>query len=236
MLAIGTTNQKSAPSLKPSTVLRASLRARGKRPGSITYFYSSKNSRDLVFSTDIEFCCGLLLEGDERVKFYEIESTFIDNHIASSAYLGRKPTFIMFNHDGSVGYREVISSENKVASISHDDHIFSDAAGVEWDIFSHHQISANLRFIHDWLLISPILAQTRYSIAAKWGGLSTTVISKIGERTTLNDLKRVCAEPWDEVFSVAFRLVQLGVAASDLATHPLSPKTELTIREFCHGS
>lgn len=79
---------KNMNALKPSAALRSAMRARGRRTGSITYFYSSKNNRDLIFGTELEFSCGLLLEADERVKNYEIDSGLINYHLDKKAFLG----------------------------------------------------------------------------------------------------------------------------------------------------
>lgn len=139
----------------------------------------------------------------------------------------------MIHHDGSVLYRKTKYLEVISFNIEDDRNIlFADAAGVSWDYFTEDQARSNLRLIHDWLLICTVLAQTRYSVTAKWISLSRDVISTIGNGIFLEDLQKMCDQPWDEIFSTAFKLVQLGVIKSDLDSLPLSPKTILNIGQF----
>lgn len=219
---------KNTNALKPSAALRSAIRARGRRTGSITYFYSPKNNKDLIFSNELEFCCGLLLEADERVKTYEVDSGLIDYHLDNAVFLGDKPNFIIIHHDGSILYRKTKYMEIMSLNLEEDKNKFyADAAGVSWDYFTENQARSNIRLIHDWLLISTVLAQTRYSVKAKWGSLSRDVITTIGNGADLEHLQKMCYQPWDEIFSTVFKLVQLGIISSDLETLPLSPKTLL---------
>lgn len=219
---------KNTNALKPSAALRSAMRARGRRTGSITYFYSPKNNQDLIFSNELEFCCGLLLEADERVKTYEVDPGLIDYHLDNTTFLGDKPNFVVIHHDGSILYRKTKYMEIISLNIEEEKNkFFADSAGVSWDYFTEDHARRSLRLIHDWLLISTVLAQTRYSVAAKWGSLSRDVISTIGNGIILENLQKMCDQPWDEVFSTVFKLVQLGIIESDLESLPLSPQTVL---------
>ncbi|MBS3018380.1 hypothetical protein DJFAAGMI_01112 [Comamonas sp. PE63] len=189
MYSPGVSDLKHSAALKPSAALRSAIRARGRRTGSITYFYSPKNNRDLIFSTELEFCCGLLLEADEQVKNYEVDSELINYHLNSIAYLGDKPNFIIYFHDGSTIYRKteyLVESKNNIKEEKNK--FFADAAGISWDYFTEHQARSNLRIIHDWILISAVLSQTRLSVKSKWNNLSREVVSNIGDGITLGGL------------------------------------------------
>lgn len=230
---------KGRSPLRPSKALRSALAKRGKACGTITYFFSSKNDRDILLASDLEFAHALLCEADESVKSYETDAEPVFAFVENEGYCGSKPDAIVKFWSGSSQYREV-----KYLGDQGNEHALlqaeiqrraAETVGASWTWFSEKDANTHARLLHDWLHIAPVLIQSRIDVKARWEYLARWVIEAAREGVTLGDLRNRSQDPWELVFSTIFRLVQLGMLASDLQVKPLSPATLITPREAHHA-
>lgn len=225
---------KGRTPLRASKTLRSALRRRGKSVGSITYFYSSKNDKDVVFSSDLEFVHGVLLEADETVKSYDIDPNRVFAYLEGKGFLGSKPDAIVKLWSGQTRYVEVKYLEDQAgdrAVIQAEvQRRAAHSVSAEWSWFSEKDAMAKNRLLHDWLQIAPVLAQTRLEVKARWDYLMKWVLSATEEETSLGELRRYSKEPWELIFSTTLLLVQRGKLCSDLELNPLSERTVITRR------
>jgi hypothetical protein len=225
--------------LRASSTLRSALKKRGKSVGTISYFYSSKNDRDIVFSTDLEFVHGVLLEADETVKDYDVDPDRVISFVEGEGFLGSKPDAIVNLWSGRTRYVEVkyLKDQGHGRSVLQAETQKRAAAVVhaDWCWFSEKDADAKDRLLHDWLHIAPVIAQTRFEVKARWKHLGHWVLQASREETTLQELKKTSQDPWELVFPTIFRLVQLGLLRSDLETRPLSSATIIAPRQVHHA-
>lgn len=221
--------------LRASRTLRSALRMRGKSVGSITYFYSAKNDRDIVFSSDLEFAHGVLLEADETVKSYDVDPDRVVAWIEGKGYLGSKPDAIVKLWSGRTRYVEVKYLEDqrhkRAALQAEIQKRAADSVNADWCWFSENGVYDKNRLLHDWLQIAPVLAQSRVEVKSRWEYLMKWVLEASIEETTLGNLKRCAKDPWELVFSTTFLLVQRGKLRSDLEMRPLSADTVIAPRD-----
>jgi hypothetical protein len=220
---------KGRAPLRASSALRSALKKRGKSVGSITYFYSSKNERDIVFSTELEFAHGLLLEADETVKNYDVDPDRVIAFVEGEGYLGSKPDAIVKLWSGRTRYVEVkyLNDQGHGRSVlqAETQKRAAEAVSADWRWFSEKDVNAKERVLHDWLQIAPVLDQTRDVVKASWAYLGKWVLHACRTETTLGQLEQMTQDPWELIFATTFRLVQLGKLRSDLETRPLSADT-----------
>lgn len=230
---------KSRAPFRPSRTLRSALRERGKSVGSITYFYSSKNGKDVLFSTELQFACGVLLEADERVKSYEMDTGLITRQLEELGYVGEMPDAVIARWGSRLQFLEIRrskSAQSGGARFSREQkRLAADAVGADWDTFDDGRVEANVRIFHDWIHVAPVLDQTRLELDARWDFLSEKLRGACSRPTTLGDLKSLGLGSWDVVFSAIFRLVQRAVLSTDLDISPLSPATRVWLRGALHG-
>lgn len=220
--------------LRASKTLRSALRKRGKSVGSITYFYSAKNDRDIVFSSDLEFAHGVLLEADETVKNYDVDPDRVIAFIEGTGYLGSKPDAIVKLWSGRTRYVEVkyLEDQRRERAVLQAEiqKRAADSVNADWCWFSENDVKAKNRLLHDWLHIAPVLAQSRVEVKSRWEYLMKWVLEASHEETTLGNLKRCTKDPWELVFSTTLLLVQRGKLRSDLEMRPLSAETVIASR------
>lgn len=230
---------KSRAPLRPSRALRSALARRGRGVGTITYFFSAKNDRDIVLPSDLELAHALLLEADETVKAYDTNPDRVIAFIEREGYLGSKPDAVVTLWSGRSRYVEVkylADQGREHAQLQAEiQRRAADAAGAEWSWFSDEHARARERLLHDWLHIAPVLAQTRLDVKARWEYLAGWVLAATCEPTTLGQLQRRAEDPWELVFTTIFRLVQMGRLRTDLESKPMSPATVVAPREQRHG-
>lgn len=224
---------KGKSPLKASQKLREALQQRGHTPGSITFFYSAKNDRDIVVPSDIQFTHVLDLESDETVRAYDIDPARVYGHIQGQGYKGSKPDAHVTKHSGrtclvEVKYRVEINTPRAVIQADIQKQAAA-AIGADWTWYTDDDVTRHARVINDWLHIAPVLYQMRWDLASVWEPLTTDIIEQVrDEPATLGALESRHREQWALAFSAIWRLVQRGVLASDLALQPLSPATTLT--------
>ncbi|WP_139032112.1 hypothetical protein [Comamonas thiooxydans] len=225
--------------LRASQTLRSALRMRGKSVGSITYFYSAKNDQDVVFSSDLEFAHGLLLEADETVKSYDVDPDRVIAFIEGKGYLGSKPDAIVKLWSGRTRYVEVkyLEDQRRKRAVLQAEiqKRVADSVNADWCWFSEKDVQAKNRLLHDWLHIAPVLAQSRVEVKSRWEHLMKWVLEASREATTLGNLKRCTHDPWELVFSTTVLLVQLGKLRSDLEMRPLSAETMIAPRDVIYA-
>lgn len=73
--------------LRASSAVRSALAQRGKGVGSISYFYSPKNERDFVVSSDLEFYHFLHLEGSDEVQSYDLDPDRVSVYLVGRGYV-----------------------------------------------------------------------------------------------------------------------------------------------------
>lgn len=221
--------------LRASNALRSALRKRGKSVGTITYFYSAKNDRDVVFSSDLEFAHGVLLEADETVKSYDVDPDRVIAFVEGAGYLGSKPDAIVKLWSGQTCYVEVKyldeQGQGRAVLQAEIQKRAADSVNAGWRWFSEKDVHAKDRLLHDWLHIAPVLAQSRIEVKARWEYLGKWMLEATRAGTTLGDLQKCAEDPWELVFSATFRLVQLGKLRSDLEMRPLSAATVIAPRD-----
>ena len=217
---------KARNPLRASQALRAAIRKRGGQVGSITYFYSAKNNRDLVFSTEVAFACGVLLEADERVKGYELDDDQIKKQLAEQGFVGQIPSAIVTRWAERPLLLEVMADGRAISPSSRETRQ-SHAALIEaeWGLFDKQSAEAKSRLLHDWIQISPILSQHITQVSAQWDFLSKQVCTACFKPKTLGELRAFCLAPWELVFTTIFRLSQLSILTTDLDALPLSAST-----------
>jgi hypothetical protein len=225
--------------LRASNALRSALAKRAKSPGTITYFFSSKNNQDILLSTDLEFAHALLCEADENVKSYESDTDRVIAFVENEGYIGSKPDAIVKFWSGQVEYRKVMylggQGQEHALLQAEVQKRAAETVGAGWAWFSEKDVVANERLFHDWLHIAPVLAQSRIDVKARWEFLAKWVLEESREGTNLGNLHRRAQDPWELVFSATFRLIQLGRLSSDLQTKPLSSLTAITPRVVRNG-
>ena len=230
---------KSRTPLSASRALRSALAKRGKSVGTITYFYSAKNDRDIVVSSDLEFAHVLLLEATESVKAYDTDADRVIAFIEREGYLGSKPDAIVALWSGRTRFVEVkyLADKNRERALLQAEvqKRAAEAVGAEWSWFSEDEVHANERLLHDWLHIAPVLSQSRIEVKARWKYLADWVLEATREKTTLDKLRIRAEDPWELVFSATFRLVQAARLCTDLDSRPLSPNTVLMRRTSQHA-
>lgn len=230
---------KSRAPFRPSRALRSALRERGKSVGSITYFYSSKNSKDILFSTELEFACGVLLEADEGVKSYEVDAGLITRQLEELGYVGEMPDAVVARWGSRRQFLEIRRSKSaqpiSARSSREQRRVAADAVGADWDTFDDSCMEAKARIFHDWIHVAAVLDQTRLEVEARWDFLSKKLCLACSRPTTLGGLQSLGLESWDVVFAAVFRLVQQAVLSTDLDISPLSPATKIRLRGALHA-
>lgn len=230
---------KSRAPFRPSRALRSALRERGKAVGSITYFYSSKNGKDVLFSSELQFACGVLLEADEEVRSYEIDAVRIARQLEEFGYVGKMPDAVVTRWGSRLLFLEIRrskSASSKSSGSSNAERRFeADAVGADWDTFDDSRVEAKARIFHDWIQVAPVLDQTRLEVDARLDFLREKLCLACSRPTTLGDLQSLGIGSWDVVFSAIFRLVQSAVFSTDLGTKPLSPATKIRMRGALHA-
>ena len=226
---------KSKAPLRPSRALRSAMARRGRAAGTITYFFSAKNDRDIVLASDLEFAHALLLEADETVKAYDADPERVIAFVEREGYLGSKPDAVVTLWSGRTRYVEVKyvrdqGSEHAQLQAEVQKRA-ADAVGAQWSWFTDEHARAKLRLLHDWQHVAPVLAQARLEVKARWEYLADWVLTAAGSATTLGELQRDAQDPWDLVFATTFRLVQMGRLRTDLESKPISPATVVAPRE-----
>jgi hypothetical protein len=212
-------------------VLRAAIKARGGKVGSITFFYSAKNSRDIVFPNEVCFACGLLLEADELVKSYDFDPDRIQKQVSELGFEGDIPTAIVWRwnerpllllvrRNGTT----VTLSNKELARRS------AELIGFDWMLFDEQSVEQQSRLIHDWIHIAPVLAQHGTEVSAEWSFLSEQVKARCTKPTTLGALRDLGIAEWPFVFTTIFRLTQLSVLTTDINLNPLSSATVVKVR------
>lgn len=233
---------KGRAPLRASGTLRSALKKRGKSPGTLSYFYSAKNDRDIVLPTDLELCSALDLEADERVRSYDTDAARIVALVEGRGIGGSRPDVVVTGHDGSLRLREVTYSTERRAShalglgqkAAQADAAAAAVITCEW--FTEEDVHDRERLVHDWLHIAPVLHETSWRLAACWASLTRDVLSAVGcGPCSLGSLRQANLESWPLVFSAAWRLTQLGVLRSDLAAKPLSAGTTFTAGRQGHA-
>lgn len=226
---------KNQKPFKPSQALRSALKMRGRGVGTITYFYSAKNERDIVVPSDLQCALALSLEADESIKSWDSDPERIIALVEGEGHIGSKPDAIANHWSGRVGYIEAkyLNDQGKEHSVfqAETQRRAAELVGAEWSCFSEDDVRAQERLLHDWLQIAPVLSHTRYAVKARWEWLVNFVSKAARKGTTLGELRRRSEDPWELVFSASFRLVQLGFLRTDLVKQPLSPATVLEYRE-----
>jgi hypothetical protein len=230
---------KNRASLRPSQALRAAFAKRGKGVGTITYFYSAKNERDLVFPSDLQFAHGLLLEADESVKSYESDPDRVIAYIEREGYVGSKPDAIVTLWSGRTRYDEakyVGDRSTEHAQLQAEtQRRAAEAVGASWTWFSEEDVLSKDRLLHDWIHIAPVLNQARIDVKARWNYLASWVLEATRNVATLGELKRLAQDPWELVFATTFGLVQRGRLRTNLEAHPLSAATEVAPKAPRHA-
>jgi hypothetical protein len=225
---------KSRTPLRASRALRSALRERGRSVGSITYFYSSKSGRDILFSTEPQFACGVLLEADERVKGYEVDTGLIAKHLDDIGYVGRMPHAVVTRWSERLLFLDIVrfqrGGDQGSLLRAEDRRRTADAVGADWDYFDARRFQDRSRLFHDWVHIAPVLAQTRVQLEIGWEYLSKQVLHACKKPISLAHLRSLNIESWDLVFAAAFKLVQVAALSTDLEVNPLSPATKLRTR------
>lgn len=230
---------KGRAPLKASQELRAAIRSRGKAAGSIGFFYSAKNDREIVVPSDLQLAHVLHLEADESVRSFDIDVPRVYGFIQDQGYKGSKPDASVVFHSGRTCLVEVKYaadvSETRAVIQAEVQRQAALAIGADWAWYTDEDATRSARLINDWLHIAPVLSQTRWDVAAVWHPLTAEILGQIGkESITLGELEECHRPSWALTFSAAWRLVQKGVLASDLAKNPLSPDTTLQVMDR-HG-
>lgn len=218
--------------LKASQVLRASIKKRGGAVGSVSYFYSAKNCRDVVFPNEVCFACALLLEADESVKNYDFDPDRNREHLSDLGFSGSLPTAIAVRwmqrpllltvkRDGSAF--NLLNKETAQRS--------AELVGADWRLFDERSVDEHSRLLHDWIQIAPVLAQNSAQVSAQWDFLSQKVRENCINPITLGALRNSKISHWPLVFSTVFRLTQLCVLSTDIGLKPLSSETVVRGRQ-----
>lgn len=226
---------KNTEHFKPSKALRAALRTRGKHPGTVTYFYSAKNDRDVVVPSDLQFALGVLLEADESVRNWDSDPDRVVAFIEHEGHVGSIPDAIITRWSGQVEFIEAkYTSGRSTAHARFQEKAQAEVAalvGATWSSFSEVDVAARQALLFDWLHIIPILKSTRAAVKARYEWLASSVIKSAKNGVTLEELRRTSSESWEISFATTFRLVQQGILHTDLDARPLSPRTLVTVRE-----
>lgn len=230
---------KGRTPLRPSTALRQAFAKRGKGRGSITYFFSAKNDKDIVVASDLAFAHVLLCEADGSVKGYEADADRVAAFVEKEGYLGEKPDVIVHFWSGRTQYREVgyLRGKGHERLLLHSEiqRRAAEAVGAEWRWFNEDDVRTQERLLHDWLHIAAVLYQSHLDVSANWEYLARWVLDACRKNSTLGELRRSTQDPWELVFPTIFRLVQLGRLGCDLELKPLSPATMITSRGAHHA-
>jgi hypothetical protein len=226
---------KGRAPLRASGTLRSALKKRGKSTGTLSYFYSAKNDRDIVLATDLELCSALDLEADENVRSFDTDAARIAA-VMEGYGAGRPPDVLVVRRDGSMCLRHVGYRTAQRASRAQERQQVRAAVACEPEIarewFTEETVRHRDRLIHDWLLIAPVLHETHWRLAACWPDLMRDVLGAVASGPcTLGALRQSNLESWALVFSAAWRLTQLGELRSNLAQLPLSADTTFTLGE-----
>lgn len=226
---------KSKKSLRPSQALRSEMKKRGAGDGTITYFYSAKNDRDLVLPSDLQFALALLLDADETVKSWESDPDRVIALVESEGYIGTKPDAIVTHWSGRVQYVEAKykgdQGKGRAVMQAEAQQRAAESVGADWSWFSEEDVEDKESLLHSWIHIAPVLCHTKDSVKARWEWLRKSVMDATKGETTLGQLRSRAEDPWDLVFSATFRLVQLGLLRTNLLEQQLSPATVIARRE-----
>lgn len=230
---------KSRTPLRASQALRAALAKRGKGFGTLTYFFSAKNDRDIVFPSDLEYARGVLLEADESVKAFDSDPDRVVALVEREGYIGTKPDVVISLWSGRTRYEEAkyLDDQGEPGAIlqAEGQKRAAEAVGAEWGWFSEKDVQEKERLLHDWLHIIPVLGQCRIDVKSRWDYLADWVLSATRKATTLYELRRRAEDPWELIFATTFRLVQMGRLHTDLEGKPLSPDTLVALRGRRNG-
>ncbi len=168
---------KGRAPLRASGALRSALKKRGKSPGTLSYFYSAKNDKDLVLASDLDLCSALDLEADEHVRSYETDKVRIAERSEREWKSGAAPDVFVTCHDGSVRLRYVRYGRTQCSKCPPQDQVL---VGLPEEFFAEKEVRDRERLIHDWLHIAPVLHETRWQLAASWTSVSREVFKQVG--------------------------------------------------------
>lgn len=212
--------------LRASQVLRAAIKARGGKVGSITFFYSAKNSRDIVFPNEVCFACGLLLEADESVKSYDFDPDRIQKQLSELGFEGSIPTAIVWRWNERP-LLQLVRRTGTALTLSKKEEALHSAELIDfdWKLFDEQSVEQQSRLIHDWIHVAPVLALHGAEVSAQWRFLSEQVKARCAKPTTLGALRDSGIAQWPLVFTTVFRLTQLSVLTTDINLNPLSAAT-----------
>ncbi|MGQ0727572.1 hypothetical protein [Acidovorax sp.] len=222
---------RAASPLKASQVLRAAIKKRGGKVGSITFFYSAKNSRDIVFPNEVCFACGLLLEADESVKSYDFDPDRIREQLSEIGFDGSMPTVIVWRWNDRPLLQLVRRTGNALTLSKKEEARHSaELIGFDWKLFDEQSVEEQSRLMHDWIHVAPVLAQHGAEVSAQWHFLSQQVKDRCVKPTTLGALRDFGIAQWPLVFTTVFRLTQLSILTTDIDLNPLSAATVVKVR------
>lgn len=215
--------------LRASQTLRAAIRAREGKAGTISYLYSPKTDRDLVVATDLKFWHVLHLESDSNVKSFDIDVERVVAYLDADGYQGTRPDARVELRSGRVELVEVKYTKNLDDDLRTELQVaaqqrYASQIGAHWRTYTEKDFQAEERLIHDWLHIIVVLGQTRDKVLPS---LQADILALVTEKTsqTLHQLCKKQLGPWDLAFSAIFRLIQLGKLTSNLKEKPLAWNT-----------
>lgn len=220
---------KGRAPLRASQTLRAAIRKRKGKVGSISYLYSPKTDKDIVVVSDLELAHVLHLEADSNVKAFDIDVERVVAYLDADGYQGTRPDARVEMRNRRVELVEVkytkdlegdLRTELQVAAQQR----YASEVGAHWRSYTENDFYAEERLIHDWLHIIVVLGQTRDQVLPS---LEADILAVVTSKTS-QTLRQICNKnvgPWDLAFSAIFRLIQRGKLTSNLKEKPLGWNT-----------
>lgn len=220
---------KGRAPLRASQILRAAIRARKGKAGTISYLYSPKTDKDIVVVSDLELAHVLHLEADSNVKSFDIDVDRVVAYLDADGYQGTRPDARVELRNRRVELVEVkytkdldgdLRTELQVAAQRR----YASQIGAHWRTYTEKDFRAEERLIHDWLHIIVVLGETRDRVLPS---LEANILGLVTDKTS-QTLQQLCKKelgPWDRAFSAIFRLVQRGKLTSNLNEKPLGWNT-----------
>lgn len=218
--------------LRASSAVRSALAQRGKGVGSISYFYSPKNERDFVVSSDLEFYHFLHLEGSDEVQSYDLDPDRVSVYLVGRGYVESKPDAVVHLFNGTqriveVKYQHDLEHDIRTSLQIAVQQRAAAKAGMEWRSYTDHMVVDEEPYLHDWLSIVTVLTATAPYLSERLERRVLQVFES-HEPPTLVQLRDLALDQWSLVFATAFRLCQKRLLKHDLRDHRLSPKTRIS--------
>lgn len=209
---------------------------RGKDVNNIWSFYSTKNRKDLVPISDVDYCNCAWLEGDPTVKSYEIETDLFLADTDESHGATYPDAIVNFKNDNkNRQWREVKAAEDSSKSDDRDirqkriQERITTELGIDYLRVTPSLMKKHWKFIQNWRRAIPFLSTARDLDLSKYGNEIHTLIDARRSITLGECMQQYSREMQSMAIAGILYCAQNGLIKTDLDVRHLCKATRLEV-------